>query len=124
MMTRLTVAERRQLNAHIAVQYNAGKDIKVIAAALGIPYRRVWDSIKRSKDMGLVPPKRPPSDTARYVSQIVRNGGLSAVGTLRGITSTLTAAQVDYLLANARKAETFADAIAVFLAVNLPEKGA
>lgn len=123
-MVRLTETERRELNAHIAVQYNAGKDIKVIAAALGIPYRRVWDSIKRSRDMGLVPPKRPPSDTARYVSQIVRNGGLSAVGTLRGITGTLTAAQVDYLLANAKKAETFADAVAVFLALNLPEKGA
>ena len=71
---------------------------------------------------GVVLPRLYPKSTRWYVRLLIGRGALTRWGNLADIAETLTGPQVDELLARAPRANTFAEAIAVFLAEHLPEK--
>lgn len=115
-----TLAAER--DAKIAAFVQQGVKAKDIAAQLNLQPAAVYRSIMRSRANNVLPPATFSSDPHRAVQRLRETGHIRGTGRVSDIIDTLTQEQVEYLFREAPKAKSAAEAIAVFLAVNLPEE--
>lgn len=90
-----------------------------ISRSLDMPYSTVHAAIRRARKRGALP--TPTVPTRRYVNRLRDAGALQGIGRLGTIVDTLTEAQLLYMLKQAPKAKTVAEAVAIHLALTLPE---
>ena len=94
-----------------------------IARLSGHPINRVRYHLQDARDRyGVVFPPLHPESARRYVHMLAARRAIRCQGGMREVLDTLTCAQVDKLLDMAPRAETFAQALAIYLAQRLPEK--
>lgn len=109
-------------DAWVADLYRQGNTPPQIAGIVDRNVQSVYQSLGRSRAKKLLPPPAYATDPRRHVERMKWNGWISGMGHVVSIVDTLTPAQLDHLFKEAPKARTVAEAIAVFLAINLPEE--
>lgn len=103
----------------IIEQHAQGKRAIDISRELGIPYSTVHTIITRARNRGAVAPRRTSS--RRYTERLRDAGAIDGIGRMGALVDTLTDEQITFLLKQAPKARTIADAVAIHLALTIPE---
>lgn len=111
-------ARQKERRETIVAEARAGKTATSISREHGIPYSTVYECIERARAKGVLPSK--PKDTLPLARRM-RRSGVMTFGTVGHIVDTLTDAQTAHLLRSAPSATSLAEAIGVYLALNLPE---
>lgn len=93
-----------------------------IADKLNMVRGTVYAAITRARAKGLLPPPTFNTDPHRAVQRMRESGSIRGYGLVRDIIDTLTQEQVSYLFREAPKAKSAAEAIAIFLAIHMPEE--
>ena len=116
---RYAAADREEQIVTMARQGMRGCDI---ADRLNMVRGTVYAAITRARAKGLLPPPTFSTDPHRAVQRMKESGSIRGYGLVRDIIDTLTQEQVRYLFREAPKAKSAAEAIAIFLAIHMPEE--
>lgn len=116
---RHATADREEQIVTMVQQGMRGCDI---ADKLSMVRGTVYAAITRARAKGLLPPPTFSTDPHRAVQRMKESGSIRGYGLVRDIIDTMTQEQVNYLFREAPKAKSAAEAIAIFLAINLPEE--
>ena len=107
------------LNPKVVEAFKNGKRAIDISREFGIPYSTVHTAIRRARSNGKLPPRN--SSSRRYTERLRDAGAIDGIGRMGALVDTLTDDQISFLLKQAPKARTLADAVAIHLALTLPE---
>ena len=116
---RPTTKRPSKMAPQIIEQHAQGKRAIDISRELDIPYSTVHTAIRRARSNGKLPPRN--SSSRRYTERLRDAGAIDGIGRMGALVDTLTDDQVSFLLKQAPKARTIADAFAIHLALTIPE---
>lgn len=116
---RPTTKRPSKMASQIIERHAQGQRAIDISRELDIPYSTVHTAISRARNSGKLPPRS--SSSRRFTERLRDAGAIDGIGRMGALVDTLTDEQISFLLRQAPKAKTVAEAAAVHLALTIPE---